>query len=69
MSLIGRAMAQAISCRPVTLGARIRSHSCPGEIYFLQRGTGKGHYDCTNVSHSLIHLPPQLAASLIGPVF
>jgi hypothetical protein len=66
MGLIGHAMAQAISRRPVTMKARIRSHSSPREIYFGQRGTGTGQYGCTICRRH--HKPYQLAASLIGRV-
>ena len=45
----GRAMAQALSRRPLTAEARVHSHDSPWEICGRQSGTGTGFSPSTSV--------------------
>jgi hypothetical protein len=48
-------MAQAVSCRPLTAEARVRSRVSPCGIYGRQSGTGKGFSPSTSVFPSQFH--------------
>jgi hypothetical protein len=55
MLLKGRAMVQAVSRRPLTAEARVRSRVCPCGIYGGQSGTGTGFSPSTSVSPCQFH--------------
>jgi hypothetical protein len=55
MHFIGRAMAQAVSRRPVTVESRVRSRFTPCEIYGGQSGTGTGFSPSFSVLHCKYH--------------
>jgi hypothetical protein len=59
INLLGRAMAQAVSRRPLTEEARVRSYVRPCEIFGRRSGTGTGFSPSTPVSPVSI-IPPML---------
>jgi hypothetical protein len=60
---MGRAMAQAVSRRPLTAEARVRSRVSPCEIYGGQSGTGSGFSPSTSVFPCQFH---STGAPLLG---
>ena len=53
--MLGRAMAQAVSRRPLTAETRIRSQASPCGICGAQSGTATGFSTSTSVFHSQFH--------------
>ena len=53
----GRAIPQAVSCRPVTAGTRIPSQASPCEIRCLKTGIGTGFLRVLFFSPTIVILP------------